>query len=209
MAFMGNTVTVETITNAIAGSSIHLIHISTDQVYQGPGPHPEEIVCPSNIYGITKYAGELAAIACGATVFRTNFIGRSESQTRVSFTDWLFQVFKMKKAVTLFEDILFSPLNICDLCEIVANTINLKIPGVFNLGSKEGISKAEFAMNFGNYLNFDLSHAKIGQSSELGLKAKRPQDMRMVVGKFETAFGVSLPTISHTILLTAREYING
>src|SRR5688572_23068444 len=62
-AYRGNTRTVENLAYGIRqmDSACHLIHISTDHLYDGAGLHTEENVTLTNTYALTKYAGELAA----------------------------------------------------------------------------------------------------------------------------------------------------
>lgn len=54
-------------------SKAHLIHVSTDQVYDGKGPHLEENVELTNYYSFSKFTGELVARSVSSTVLRTNF----------------------------------------------------------------------------------------------------------------------------------------
>ena len=46
-AFKSNVQTMEKLIASISSLNIHLIHISTDQVYSGDGPHKEEDVSQS------------------------------------------------------------------------------------------------------------------------------------------------------------------
>ena len=96
----------------------HLIHISTDQVYSGNGPHLEINPNPVNVYGMTKLKGESIFDAMPSTVIRTNFFGKSLISKRKSFTDWLFNSVKAKESITVFNDVFFNPLSIRSLCSI-------------------------------------------------------------------------------------------
>jgi dTDP-4-dehydrorhamnose reductase len=60
-AYLANVRTVENIVGWIKQKKApcHLVHISTDQVYDGSGLHKEEIVTLKNYYAFSKYAGEL------------------------------------------------------------------------------------------------------------------------------------------------------
>ena len=53
LAYSANVTIVENIASWIrlSGSNSHLVQISTDQVYDGPGPHREDDVTPTNVYG--------------------------------------------------------------------------------------------------------------------------------------------------------------
>ena len=76
LAKIANTLIVENIKNSISlnNQNIYLIHISTDQVYSGPGPHFENNPNPINIYAKTKLAGESKLQGTNSIILRTNFI---------------------------------------------------------------------------------------------------------------------------------------
>lgn len=209
-AFGPNIRIVEFISEAILASrplsGVHLIHISTDHVYDGPGLHSESDANPCNVYALSKYAGELAAKEVAATVLRTNFVGRSRCRARTSLSDWLVTSLQAGKPITVFKDVFFNPLNIMTLCSYIETVILQQLPGVFNLGSHDGISKAEFALQLAKFLSLDTRLMTIGSSSDVLLRAKRPKDMRMDISRFESSFGVTLPAIEYEIFVTAEEY---
>lgn len=207
-AFAANVKTVNAISTAIAQSvpRPHLIQISTDHLYDGLGPHQEDAANPGNIYALTKYAGELVALSVGATVLRTNFFGRSHAPDRVGFTDWLFSSIKSGVDFTVFDDVYFSALHMSTLSDCVANVIEAKQRGIFNLGSWNGVSKAEFAQKFSGFLGLDTPRMRVGSIKEVRLSAPRPDDMRMNVSAFEDAFKVNLPDMSDEIITAANEY---
>lgn len=206
-AFNANVASVVAITRALQGRSCHLIHISTDQVYSGQGPHKEMLASPCNVYGLSKYTGELIAGTVGATVLRTNFVGRSLISGRVAFTDWLVSSLKNQEHITLFDDVLFNPLHMSKLCDIVEETLKRQQPGTFNVGSKGGMSKANFALELGNRLGLDTSNVLLGKVGHVRLKAPRPLDMRMDISNFAENFDLEAPSINQTIDSVAREYL--
>ena len=187
-------------------SSIHLIHISTDQVYQGKGPHYEQNPNPINTYGLTKYIGEIYANELHSTILRINYVGKSLVSNKNSFSDWIFKSLKESKKVIFFEDIFFNPIEIYDLCKYIELVLNKKVLGTFNLGSNGSISKANFALRFAKALSLDFSNATIGKSNSLKRIAKRPLNMVMNVDKFQNRFGVLLPNIEDTILKLRDNY---
>lgn len=205
-AYMVNVRTVEIIAIALRGTGIHLVHVSTDQVYDGPGPHTEDTVCPCNVYGISKYAGELFASTIGATVLRTNFVGRSQVHGRSAFTDWIVKSLQEQRPITLFDDVLFSALHMSSLCAIIEQTIQKRPQATFNVGCVDGISKAQFGLKLAEHLGLSTSCATIGYSSYSKLKARRPLDMRLFVNKMETDLGIKAPTMSQTLEIVAKEY---
>jgi len=184
----------------------HIVHISTDQLYDGIGPHSEAKVHPSNVYALSKLAAELAIMDYSATIFRTNFFGLSHAQERPSFSDWIINSIKSKKYFTLFHDVFFSALHMDTLCGFIDLAIKRKSSGIFNVGSSDGLSKAEFGLQLSSRLGLDTSRIRIGSVKELDLKARRPLDMRMATAHFQQEFAVSTPSLSFEINKAANEY---
>ncbi len=207
-AYLANVRTVETIATVLANgpAAAHLIHISTDQVYAGPGPHTEVAAAPGNAYSLSKYGGELAAAAVGATIMRTNFVGRSRTDRRTSFSDWLVGALRRRDRFTAFVDVYFGPLHMRTLSRCIAEAVRQRHRGIFNVGCRDGASKAEFAQMLAGRLNADSAMMTLGSVHDVALSAPRPSDMRMDVRAFERTFAVELPTIDHEIGLVARDY---
>ena len=209
-AYLANVRTVLSIAQVLQERRVrrppHLVHISTDQVYDGKGPHYESSPCPCNVYALSKLAGELAAQAIDATILRTNFVGRSRCPGREGFSDWLIKHLRSRAPITVFDDVLFSPLNMGTLCQFIDLMVMRRVSGLFNLGSGGGTSKAEFAMRLAHAAGLDSSCMKVGRSQDARLRAKRPLDMRLNTSHFERAFGVIVPQLELEIQLTAREY---
>jgi len=203
-AFEGN---VTTAANLVAFVTEHpdvrMIQISTDQVYDGPGPHGEADVAPCNLYAYSKYCAEQVALSAGATVLRTNFFGPG-TQSQKSFSDWLIERFSKKAPLQLVTDVLFSPLHLHTLVRMIERAILAPATGVFNLGSHNGLSKRNFAHALARHLELNTDAAKDATSAELGLAARRPGDMRMIVTRFEDAFNTLLPELSNEITLLER-----
>jgi dTDP-4-dehydrorhamnose reductase len=191
-----------------SASRPHLVHISTDQLYDGRGPHAEDDVQPINVYGLSKFTGELLAERVGATVLRTNFYGRSRSKGRVSFTDWLVHNLREKTPITVFEDVKFSAIHINTLCDYIVLSIALRPTGIFNAGCRDGISKAGFAMALARSLSLSTENVRLGTSADVVLKARRPLDMTLQVARLEAALDLQCPNMLDEIEYTAKEYLN-
>lgn len=208
-AYLANVKVVENIANWIKqnSASCHLVQISTDQVYDGVVPHPEGSVTLTNYYAFSKYAGELAAAGVLNTILRTNFFGISHCANRTSLTDWLYRSLSDSDAIQVFDDVLFSPISMTFLAEMIELVIQKKPLGVINLGSNSGMSKADFAFAFAEELNISTDKMMRTTTDQVTfLKTYRPKDMRMDCSKFENELDVRLPFLSDEIKRVAREY---
>ena len=208
-SYLINTRTVENLAHWIieTGANTHLIQISTDQVYDGACGHTEDQITLTNNYAFSKYAGELAALRVPSTILRTNFVGRSKVSNRESLTDWVYNSLTSGKHVQVLQDVYFSPLSMATLVKMIELVVEKKPVGVFNLGSHNGMSKADFDFAFADYLNLPTATmTRIDASQATFLKAYRPKDMRMDSSKFENTLGVKLPNLIDQIKSVAKEY---
>jgi len=201
LAYRTNTRVAENLAEWAAGRhAARLVHISTDQVYDSPGLNAEDNIVIRNTYAMTKRASELAAINTpGALVLRVNFFGKSRATGRSSFSDMLIDTFKNGKPITLFTDIMFSPLSLKTLSEMIVTAAMSEASGVYNLGSRDGMSKRDFAVALADRLGLSLLSAKDGLSDDFSFKARRPKNMLMDCSRFEKDFNVKLPTLKEEI----------
>ncbi len=209
LAYRANCLSVTNLCAGIAatGRNPYLVQISTDMVYDGQGPHSEDAVAIKNTYALSKVAGELAAANGNAVVLRTNFFGRSRASNRNSLSDWLYRSLRDRTPITVFSDVLFSPVAIPTLCRIMLTVLEARPLGVYNLGSQDGLSKADFAFEFAKRLGWSSETLTRGRLADGAiLKARRPTDMRMNSARLSGALRLSLPTLTEEIKIAAEEY---
>jgi dTDP-4-dehydrorhamnose reductase len=206
-AWWANVRVTENVATACAQSGCHLVQISSDQVYDGTPANAEDQSRPGNVYAITKYAGELAAKMTNATILRTNFFGASQHAVRRSLSDWLYKSLTQGQAIKVFDDVFFSPLSMQTLCQYIHQLAILRPIGTFNLGSREGKSKADFAFLFAQTLNLPMHLlTRISISQAQSLAAWRPRNMCLNNAKIESVLGQAMPTLAVEIELAANDY---
>ena len=95
------------------------------------------------------------------------------------------------------------------LAKMLCLAIKKDIRGTYNLGSKQGLSKADFALCFARELEMNSELMSITTTDRVDfLKTYRPNDMRMSVDKFQSAVGVNLPLLVDEIKKVTLEYKN-
>ncbi len=205
-AFLINSEVPKKISSLTKDHNFKLIHISTDQIYAGKGPHIEENTDPLNIYAKSKLKGESFVLDNKGMVIRTNFVGKSQTCQRVSFTDWLIKKVNSNDNFQLFNDVIFNPLHILDLNDFIYfSCLNFR-DGCFNVGSLKYISKADFALSFLKKLNYSINNIKICSIKESKLLARRPLDMSMNLQNLKKNFKWEIPDINTTIEKCIEEY---
>lgn len=209
MAYKMNAKAVETLANwCKSKSDARLIQISTDHIYDGEGSKGETELTFRNVYALSKYAGDLEALRFErATVLRTNFFGKSRHATRQSFSDWLYRSLKAGQPITLFEDVYFSPIGMKSLCNMIAKAIETPNPGVYNLGCRTSMSKAEFGRQFAKATKLPMTNVKFGSIADNKALVPRPKNMSMDCSKFEKTFRVTLPTLEEDIAVEGEGYV--
>ena len=184
--------------------NIYFVHISSDQVYSGTGPHVERKANPINVYGASKFTSEFIASSTNSCVVRTNFVGKSISNN--SFSDWIVTSIRSNQVITLFDDILFNPIHVIELCNIINFLSKKRILGVYNIGNRDYISKAKFGLKLIEKLNLEKCNVKIGSVDSSKSLTKRPKDMRLDITKALNILEKSLPNMIETIELLCRDY---
>ena len=183
----------------ISSSKCYLLHISTDQVYNGDGPNKENKIKPINNYSLSKLKGEKHATKVHSLILRTNFFGKSlDSNTLV---DWLYDSLKKNKIISGYYNILFSPLHVNTLSKIIIKILNQRKKGIFNVGSKNSISKYDFLKLVAKQLKLNTKKIVKRRYEKNIYLAKRPLNMSLNIKKFERVFKIKLPLVNREIKL--------
>lgn len=189
-------------------SAAHLVQISTDQLYDGPGPHVEATICPTNFYAYSKCVAEEYVGRVGGTSLRTNFFGHSSRPGRASFSDWIVASIRAERPITVFEDVLFSPLSLPTLVRAIDRVMREPARGVFNLGSRQGLSKADFAFRLAEAAGLPSTGLTRGTLASRPQAARRPRDMRMDSTLFARTFAGFDVDLNQEIEAVGRGYRN-
>jgi dTDP-4-dehydrorhamnose reductase len=184
----------------------YFLFISTDQFYNKFRKNNERNNKIYNFYAKTKLLTEIYLKNKYSCILRTNFFGKSSNKLRVSISDFIFYNLKNKKNFLLTNDILFSPVSIAHLCEIICLLCLKKITGKYNVGSKNGFSKYKFGLLLAKKLKLNTTYIKKSSYKEVGFKAKRPKDMRMKIGLLNNMLKIKPVDLKEEITRVANEY---
>jgi dTDP-4-dehydrorhamnose reductase len=204
--------TTKIMANYLHSNNKKLIYISTDSVFDGKKNRPYvelDKVDPLNVYAKTKLLGEQPVLLMkDGLVLRTNIIGWSRSGD-ISFAEWIYNGLVECKPLTLFDEVLFSPLNVSDLSVIITQTIDSGISGLYHCASKDYISKYDFGIKMAEVFNLPISNIKKISVEDMNFKANRPKNMALNSNKLSSILAQDLPIVINAIKLMKDQYDNG
>jgi len=177
MAWQVNVTLVETLARLARVTDAHLVHFSTDYVFDGAkGPYTEvDIPSPINYYGKTKLAGENACLSSGAdaTVVRTNVV-YGPGTSRIDFVHWVLMNIESKTEMRIVTDQISNPTYVDDLAEAVTRIIMRKRTGLYHVGGSDYVSRFDFAKRIADFFKLDSSMMTPITTAELHQPARRP-----------------------------------
>ncbi len=173
---------------------VKMIYISSDAVYSGEkeGLNTEDDVpAPISIYGKTKLAAETLVLSRpGALALRTNMYGFNYRE-KLSFGEWLLKSLSEEAELNMFYDILFSPLLVNHLVEVIDRCIEKDLTGLYNAGCTGAISKYDLGVAFSRAFGFP-NEIKRGSMQDFQFKAPRTKNMSLDNSKLKRALGIEL-----------------
>ena len=197
------------VATACARWGARLIHVSTDHLFGRATGLIEETdpVAPVNVYGRTKAEGEVRVLETNpqALVVRTNFYGWGPSYRR-SFSDTIIDALRGGGRLTLFADVLYSPILMDVLAEAAHDLVDRNASGVYHLSGDDSISKHEFGLNICDQFQLDASLITAGSLDDDEGLVPRPHVMTLSNGKATRALGRKLGGVrEHLALLEQQE----
>ncbi len=177
-AFNTNVHGVKLLADIAQKNGIRFLHISTDSVFDGKiGKYSEnDLPNPLNVYAKSKVQAEdeIRKISGNYVIIRTNFYGHNSTGNYLF--NQIIAMLKNKRDFTGFEDVIFSPLEVSNLSEMVEEIAMKDYCGILNLASNESLSKYQFALNIADIFNLDKNLVKIGFVDDVNFNAKRPKN---------------------------------
>ncbi len=183
-AFLVNAVGVKNLAQACKKTGAVLLHISTDYVFDGKKiknkePYTEEdIPNPINIYGISKYAGELIIqnyLEKYYIVRVASLYGKAGASGKGgNFVYTILNKAKKREPLKVIDDIYMSPTYTHDVAQKIWEIVLEQKPyGVYHITNSGYCSWYEFALKILEYaeLTVDIKPVK---HTEFKTKARRP-----------------------------------
>ena len=162
------------------GLDIKMMYISTDYVFNGQGTRPwepDDERHPLNVYGQTKYEGELAVEELSDKYFIVR-IAWVFGVAGKNFIKTMLRLGKERGAVSVVDDQVGSPTYTYDLARLLVDMIQTDKYGRYHATNEGLCSWYEFAKEIFRQAGMDVPVTPVS-SSEFPAKATRPSNSRM------------------------------
>lgn len=182
----------------------HLIHISTDYVFNGQKNTPYNENDPVNAiewYGQTKAMAEKIALDAGATVIRISFPYRKDFSPKIDFIRGYINKLQSRQPLNLFTDQIITPTFIDDIALALNTIIQQKPVGIFHIVGSSSHSPYEVAQEVARIFNFDSSLINPSSLEKFLIDNpfSRPFGKNQALNnqKIKDKFGISMRTLTN------------
>ena len=183
-------INVEALKNLVKCSNdvkAHLIHLSSDFVFDGTGgPYSEnDIPNPLSYYGFTKWEGEkiIEDQADKWTIVRTILVYGVNRTTRSNIVLWVKNSLQAGKPIRVVNDQFRAPTLVDDLANACIEMGVREKTGIFHISGPEMMSIVDIAYKVAEYYKLDKSLITSISSAELNEIARRPGSTGFVLDK--------------------------
>lgn len=183
----------------------HLIHVSTDFIFDGKdGPYREEArPNPLSFYGKSKQASENLARGAGLdkwSIARTVLVyGTGEGLSRSNFALWVLEKLSSGEAINVVTDQHRTPTYSPDLAAGIERIARYGKGGIFHLSGRELVSVYEFAKVIAEVFDLDQSLVRPTDSTRFTQTAPRPPKTGFIILKAETELGYKPRTLRNAL----------
>lgn len=201
-----NVTAVQYIVNACSKLNIHLIHLSTDFIFDGEaGPYTEEAIAnPISYYGESKLKAEEIVKTCTApwAIARTVLVyGICEGMSRSNIILWVKNSIENKKPIKVVNDQWRSPTLAEDLAEGCFLIAKNKATGIYNISGEDFLNPYQMAIFTADYFNLDKSFITETDGSKFSQTAKRPPKTGFIIEKAKKELGYAPHSFTEGIQL--------
>ena len=168
-AFTQNALAVRWVAEACADTGAHLVHVSTDYVFDGALDRPyreHDLTGPRSVYGASKLAGEAEALALGtsAAVVRTSWVcGRNGS----NMVKTIMRLAAERPELTFVDDQIGHPTFTHDLAPVLRRLGRDRVGGIVHATNSGVVSWCGFARAVVEAMGLDPAMVRPISTAEL------------------------------------------
>lgn len=191
---LNNIDAVEFIVDACNSIGAHLVHVSTDFIFDGEnGPYSEEAEAnPLSYYGWSKAEAEriVKEKSKSWAILRTILVfGVVDNASRSNVVLWAKSALEKGNPIKVVDDQYRMPTLAEDLAEGCLLAATQKANGIFNISGKDYMNIFELVQRVAAFFNLDASIVERSDSSTLNQPAKRPPKTGFTLDKSRAVLG--------------------
>ena len=188
----------------------HIIHISTDFIYDGKkGFYSEEDKAnPLSFYGLSKLRSEdfLKSTDCKWTIIRTIVVyGVTEKPKKNNIILWAKKSLEEGKEISVVKDQFRAPTFAEDLADACIAAFKKKKYGIFNVSSEEIISIYDIVLRVAKFYNLNTGLIKKISTKDLNQRAVRPYKTGFVLNKAKELLNYSPHSIEESLIEITKQ----
>ena len=174
-----NVTAVEHLAQLSTKLGFHLVHVSTDFIFDGTKPMYVESdeAKPLSYYGWSKLEGEKRVIehANSYSILRTVLVfGQVADMSRTNIVLWAHGTLKQQKSANVVTDQFRTPTLAEDLAMGCFFAAEQRAQGIYNIAGKDYMSVIELVERVASFYGFSMDCINRVDSSTLNQPAKRP-----------------------------------
>jgi dTDP-4-dehydrorhamnose reductase len=194
-------------------NQVHLVHVSTDFIFDGKsGPYSEDAIPnPISIYGQSKLDAEKAVMAsgCSYAILRTVLVyGVSHEMSRSNIVLWVRNELRAGKTIRVVNDQIRSPTLAEDLAQGCWLAASKKAQGVFNISGAEQISILDLVKKVADMYELDKNLIQPVSSLTLAQPAKRPPVTGFIIEKAQRELGYRPTPLDEGIKIVDQQLVS-
>jgi dTDP-4-dehydrorhamnose reductase len=193
-----NVLATERLAEWAAERKVRIVFLSTDSIFDGKkGEYVErDVPRPLNVYATTKLQAEMIVRSATADhlIVRANMYGWN-AQEKQSLAEWILERLLRAQQVPGFVDVIFSPLLVNTLADVILELIERQASGTYHVASADSISKYDFASSLASLFGLDASLCVKVFSKSVPFRAQRPLNTSMRPLALERDYGIEAPTV--------------
>ena len=201
---------VQYLVNACEKYSVHLVHVSTDFIFDGEnGPYDEEAEAnPVNFYGETKLMAEevVKQAKCKWAILRTVLVfGVAHDYGRTNIVLWVRDSLQSGKVIKVVDDQFRTPTLAEDLAMGCWLAVEHNAEGVYNISGSEMLTPYDMALQVADFFALDKSLIDKADASTFSQPAKRPPRTGFDISKAQRELGYQPHTFMQGIQMVAEQ----
>lgn len=205
-----NVTGVENLITACAKTHAHLVHISTDFIFDGShGPLDETAIPnPVNFYGESKLAGEraLQQSTISWTILRTVLVyGVTPDMSRSNIVLWVKKSLEDGKVIHVVNDQWRTPTLAEDLAMGCFLAATKKAKGIYHISGEEVMTPYDIAIHTADFFKLNKSLIQATDSSKFKQPAVRPAKTGFIITKAKNELGYQPHSFNDGLALMASQ----